>query len=143
MAFTRTLLDAFQARNDAYAGGTVALLATDGAGNPTATLIALYASPSGAAPLANPQTLDGHGRFRQPVYFETACIMRVASAFAASHDSGVIRPALDGADVAAAQAAAAAAAASLAAVQEIVATVNLPDPATLAAKRQHPFLSAS
>lgn len=143
MAYTRTLLDAFSARNDVYAGGSVAVYATDGAGNPTSTLITLYAGPAGADVLANPQTLDGQGRFRQPVYFETACIMRVASAFASSHDSGVLTPALSASDVTAAAASAAAAAASLAAVQAIVATVNLPDPAALVTKREHQFIFAS
>ena len=98
MAFTRTLMQAFDARNDVYAGGSVAVYATDGAGNPTATLITLYAGPAGADALANPQVLDGHGRFKQPVYFETQCLMRVSSAFAASHDSGVLTPALSTAD---------------------------------------------
>ena len=143
MAYTRTLLDAFSARNDVYAGGSVAVYATDGAGNPTSTLITLYAAPSGATALANPQTLDGQGRFRQPVYFETECILRVASAFAASHDSGVLTPALSASDVAAATAAAVAAAASLAAVQAVAATVNLPDPATLVTKRDYQFNHAN
>ncbi len=139
MAYTRTLLDAFSARNDVYAGGSVAVYATDGAGSPTSTLITLYAGPSGADVLANPQVLDGHGRFRQPVYFETACVMRVASAFASSHDSGVLTPALSAADVTAAAASAAAAAASLASVQAVAATVNLPDPAALVTKRDYLF----
>jgi hypothetical protein len=143
MAFTRTLLQAFDARNDVYAGGSVAVYATDGAGNPTATLVTLYAGPAGADALANPQVLDGHGRFKQPVYFETPCIMRVSSAFAVSHDSGVLTPALSAADVAAAQAAAVAAAAALAAVQAVVATANLPDPATLVTKRDYQFTFAN
>lgn len=143
MAYTRSLLEAFQVRNDLYAGAYVSAYATDGAGNPTATLITLYAGPAGADVVSNPQTLDGQGRMRQPVYFDTPCVLRVASAFAASHDSGVIAPALSTADVTQAAASAASAAASLAAVQAVVATVNLPDPAALVSKRDYLFSTAS
>lgn len=139
MAYTRSLLAEFQVRNDLYAGASVSAFATDGAGNPTTTLITLYAGPSGADVLSNPQVLDGQGRFQRPVYFETPCVVRVSSAFAASHDSGVLVPALSTADVTQAAASASAAAASLAAVQAIVATVNLPDPASLVSKRDYLF----
>jgi hypothetical protein len=143
MAYTRSLLQAFDARNDVYAGGAVAAYATDGAGNPTTTLIPLYAGQSGATLLANPQALNGHGQFAQPVYVDTPCILRVSSAFATSHDSGVMLPSLSAADVTAAAASAASAAASLAAVQAVAATVNLPDPDTLVAVRDHLFNTAN
>jgi hypothetical protein len=143
MAYTRSLLQAFDARNDVYAGGSVAVYATDGAGNPTATLIPLYSGLSGAAVLSNPQVLNGHGQFAQPVYFETPCVLRTASAFAASHDSGVMTPALSTADVTAAAMSAASAAASLAAVQQVAAGINPPDPQTLVTVRDYPFNTAN
>jgi hypothetical protein len=143
MAYARSLLQAFDARNDIYAGGVVAAYATDGAGNATTTLIPLYAGPSGATVLANPQVLNGHGQFQQPVYFDTPCILRVSSAFAASHDSGQVTPNLSSADVSASAMSAAAAAASLAAVQQVAASVNPLDPNTLVTPRDYPFNTAN
>lgn len=111
----RTLIHEFARNNDIYAGATVAAFTIDGAGQPTSTLATLYAAISGGDVVANPQALDSRGRFKQPVYFDVPVVLRVSSAFAPSHDSGVIRPNLSTADVTAAQAAATAAAVSAAA----------------------------
>lgn len=135
MAFVRSLLREFQTRNDLYAGASVSAFVPDGSGNPTATLVTLYAGPTGATTLGNPQVLDGEGKFRQPVYHKVSVVLTVSSAFATSHNTGVIRPSLSDADVAAAAASAAAAAATLAQVQAVAAQVNLPPPIRLASER--------
>jgi len=115
MAYVRSSIAMFQHRNDIYRGASVTAYEPDASGNPTATKIALYANPTGGTTLANPQILDGEGRFKQPVYAEVPCVLVISSAFAASERTGVINPPLSAADATAAIAAAAAAAASAAA----------------------------
>lgn len=115
MAYVRSSLIAFQHRNDIYRGASVTAYEPDANGNPTAVKVPLYANPTGATTLANPQILDGEGRFRQPVYFEAPCVLVISSAFASAHTTGVINPPLSSADAIAAQAAATAAAISAAA----------------------------
>lgn len=115
MAYVRSGLQAFEHRNDIYRGASVTAYVPDASGNPTAVKISLYANATGSTTLANPQTLDGEGKFKQPVYFEAACVLVIASAFASSHTTGVINPPLSDADVTAATTAASAAAVSAAA----------------------------
>lgn len=115
MAYVRSALPMFQHRNDIYRGASVTAYVPDAAGAATATKISLYANPSGSTTLANPQTLDGEGRFKQPVYAEDVCVLVVSSAFASAHTTGIINPPLSSADATAAAAAATQAAVSAAA----------------------------
>lgn len=114
MAAVRTALREFALRNEVYAGSRVTAYVPDANGNPTAVLVTLYRAQTGGDTLPNPQDLDGDGKFQQPVYFDAPLVMSVSSAFAGSHNTGVIRPSLSDSDVLAAQAAAAAAAGSAA-----------------------------
>lgn len=118
MAYVRSAIIMFQHRNDIYRGASVTAYEPDADGNPTTTKIALYANPTGGTTLANPQILDGEGRFRQPVYAEVPCVLVISSAFASSHATGVINPPLSSADATDAQAAATAAAVSAAAAAQ-------------------------
>lgn len=99
MAYIRSGLQAFEHRNDIYRGASVTAFVPDANGNATAVKISLYANPSGSTTLANPQTLDGEGKFKQPVYFEASCVLVISSAFSSSHTTGVINPSLSEADV--------------------------------------------
>lgn len=112
MAAIRTLLRDFHVENDVYAGAAVAAYVADSSGVASSTLATLYAAESGLTQVENPVRLDGRGRVPQPVYFNQAIVLRVNAAFSPSHDTGVIRPSLDDAAVAAAAASAAAASAS-------------------------------
>ena len=115
MAYVRSALMHFQHRNDIYRGASVTAYVPDANGNPTTTKVALYANPTGNTTLANPQILDGEGRFKQPVYCEVPAVLVISSAFASAHTTGVINPPLSAADAVDAAAAAVAAAASAAA----------------------------
>jgi hypothetical protein len=131
MAYVRSAIIMFQHRNDIYRGASVTAYEPDADGDPTATKITLYANPTGGTTLANPQILDGEGRFRQPVYAEVPCVLVVSSAFASADISGVISPPLSSTDVADAAADAAAAAASAAAAaQSAIDASNAADTAT-------------
>lgn len=118
MAYIRSGLQAFEHRNDIYRGASVTAFVPDASGNPTATKISLYAGPSGSTTLANPQTLDAEGKFKQPVYFEASCVLVVSSAFASSHTTGIINPPLSSTDVTDAASSASAAAVSASAASD-------------------------
>lgn len=124
MAAVRTALREFALRNEVYAGASVDAFIPDVNGNPTAARATLYRATTGLDALPNPQTLDGEGKFQQPVYFDVPVVLSISSAFAGSHNTGVIRPSLSDADVIAAQAAASAAAASAAAAATAAATAD-------------------
>jgi hypothetical protein len=144
MAAIRTALREFSLRNDIYAGASVTAYVPDANGNPTAVLATLYAAQTGINILPNPQILDGEGKFQQPVYFDAAVVLTVNSAFAASHNTGVIRPSLSDTDVINAQAAATAAqaAAAAAATSAAAADASLQQAAaTWPTYWRHPYLS--
>jgi len=118
MTYVRSALPAFQHRNDVYRGASVTAYVPDANGNATAVKVTLYANPSGSTTLANPQILDGEGKFKQPVYHEAPCVLVISSAFASSHSTGIINPPLSSADATDAQAAATAASVSAAAAAQ-------------------------
>lgn len=63
----------------------------DGSGNKTSTKADLYSTISGAVKLANPQTLDSYGKFKQPVYHQEAVILTVTGlGNTPDHDTGII-----------------------------------------------------
>lgn len=115
MAFIRSALQIFQHRNDIYRGAGVSAFVPDANGNATAVRVPLYANPTGITQLANPQILDGEGKFKQPVYTDAPCVLVISSAFASAHSTGVINPPLSAADAVNAAAAASAASVSAAA----------------------------
>ena len=90
MPFTRTSIPDFALANPLYAGATVTIYEVNDAGVKTATLASLYESPTTATLLANPQTLDGEGKWQQPVYIDTPVIASVSGLTIADHDTGVV-----------------------------------------------------
>ena len=96
MAFKRTAIKTFAVANDVYAGASVTYYTVDAAGVKTTTKAALYAATTGTSELANPQTLDGYGKFAAPVYHDVAIVGVVGTTLIANHDTGVIYPAVTG-----------------------------------------------
>lgn len=89
----RTLLKTFHLANPLYIGSLVNCWAIDANGDKTSTLITLYANETGTDPsdqLANPQTLDSYGKFKQPVYFDEPFIASVVGVNIADYDTGIV-----------------------------------------------------
>lgn len=91
MSLRRAIPD-FQLANPIYSGAHVSYYEADEDGEITTTLAALYAAPTGATLAANPQTLDGEGKFSAPVYFADPIIGVVIGPNVESHETGVIAP---------------------------------------------------
>jgi hypothetical protein len=86
----RTLLTDFSLANPLYANATVQVLeANETTWLPTQTLAPLYAGPTGTQKLANPQRLDGDGRWVHPVYVDRPVVIRVGQGQVPTHDTGV------------------------------------------------------
>lgn len=77
MTTPRQSITDFSTQNAYYAGATVTLYEVDESLEVTETLATVYAGPTGAAQLANPQTLDSRGRWPAPVYVDTPVVMEV------------------------------------------------------------------
>jgi len=90
MTAARTAIQDFSTSNPIYANAIVtAYTVVNGA--KTSVKAILYSSISGAALLANPQTLDMYGKFQQPVYINDSVILSVTGLKnTPSHDTGVI-----------------------------------------------------
>lgn len=100
MAFKRTLLSHFSLANPLYARATVTVYGvTAGGAKDTATKLTLYAAPTGSATLTNPQYLDSDGKWAQPVYVDAPAIMEITDLRVGSHDTGIVRPDIDDADL--------------------------------------------
>lgn len=90
MTLARTGLQDFAVGNSIYANATVTAY-TVLAGVKTTTKANLYSAISGSGALANPQTLDSYGKFKQPVYIEEAVILTVTGLKnTPDHDTGII-----------------------------------------------------
>jgi len=89
MAIFRGTIPDFQLANPLYIGAQVSFFTVSG-GVATTTLATLYAAPTGATTMANPQTLDSEGKFVAPVYIEEPVIASVVGATVGSHTTGVI-----------------------------------------------------
>jgi hypothetical protein len=91
MGYARTAIEHFSTTNPVYVNATVtAYTVVDGV--KTATKASLYSSITGATLLANPQTLDANGKFRQPVYIQDAVILTVTGlGNTPDHDTGIIQ----------------------------------------------------
>lgn len=99
MAYRRTLISEFSLANPLYAYATIYVYGVTGGAKDTSIRPTLYDASVGGDTLANPQKLDEHGRWKQPVYVDVPAIVEAVPLHAASHDTGIIRPALDDAAV--------------------------------------------
>ena len=77
MSIPRQALADFAVNNPYYAGATVEVWAVDANLQKTALLAPLYAGPTGATLLGNPQVLDSRGRWPAPVYVDQPVILTV------------------------------------------------------------------
>ncbi len=92
MAFRGTIPD-FQLANPIYTAARVSFYTVNPAtGLKTSTLATLYAGPTGTTTAANPQTLDGEGKFTAPVYIDQPVIAEVAGPNVGTHTTGPIAP---------------------------------------------------
>ena len=90
MTYARTAIQDFSTTNKIYVNAEVAFYTVLN-GEKTADLATLYDSLSGVGVLANPQTLDSHGKLKQPVYIDEAVIASVTGlGNTPDHDTGVI-----------------------------------------------------
>lgn len=87
----REALQDFQLANPVYAGASITVLEVNPeTWKPTQTLAPLYAAPTGSEQRANPQALDGDGKWQQPVYVDRAVVLRITGTKAtAPHETGV------------------------------------------------------
>lgn len=92
MTTLRRSIPDFQLANPIYAGARVSFYTVNpSTGLKTSTLATLYAAATGATTAANPQTLDGSGKFSAPVFSEVPVIAAITSRNVESHDTGPIQ----------------------------------------------------
>jgi hypothetical protein len=90
MTYARTAVQDFSTSNKMYVNAIVTFHTVLN-GEKTSDLATLYATLTGGALLANPQTLDSFGKFRQPVYIQDPVIATVTGlGNTPDHDTGVI-----------------------------------------------------
>lgn len=90
MTAARTAIQDFSTANPIYANATVTAYTVEN-GSKTTVKADLYSTLSGAAKVANPQTLDAYGKFKQPVYINEAVILTVTGLKnTPDHDTGII-----------------------------------------------------
>jgi hypothetical protein len=90
---TRVYLDDFALANPLYQGATVTVFLADPVTfEITSNVATLYSDLTSATQIGNPQTLDGDGKWLQPVYVDAPVIMQVTNASVASHATGVAGP---------------------------------------------------
>ena len=90
MAGVRAYLPDFAFANPLYAGAQVTIYTVDPVLKvATTTLATVYADLTSQSLLANPQTLDGEGKWQQPVYVATPVIMSIGNAQAEDHQTGI------------------------------------------------------
>lgn len=90
----RTPIRDFELANPIYKNASVSFY-TVSSGVKTTTLATLYAGPSAAAQLANPQKLNSQGQFKQPVYIASEVIGTITGISVASHDTAIHSPSPD------------------------------------------------
>jgi hypothetical protein len=90
MTSARTAIQDFSTANPIYAAATVTAYTVVN-GEKSSTKASLYSTLTGSALLANPQTLDSSGKFKQPVYINEAVILTVTGlGNTPDHDTGII-----------------------------------------------------
>lgn len=93
MTYARTTVQDFSTANKLYVNAIVTFWKVVD-GEKTNLKADLYNSLSGNDLLANPQTLDSHGKFKVPVYIQDPVIMTVTGlGNTPDHDTGVVAPA--------------------------------------------------
>lgn len=92
MSVTRLALANFMLANEIYRGCSVTVWKADVNGIKTAVKATLYDSPTGTGTLANPQILDGEGKFKNPVYIADPVVLETAGLHVATHTTGMISP---------------------------------------------------
>lgn len=106
MAFRRTYLQDFALANFVYANATVTIYGVLAGVKDTTNLVTVFAAETGAATLVNPQILDSEGKWLQDVYIDEPVIMEITDITVGGHDTGIVVPNLDAADLLAAEQAA-------------------------------------
>ncbi len=90
MTYARTLVQDFSTANKIYAGATVTFWVVDN-GLKTNVKADLFQNITGNNKTSTPQVLDGYGKFRTPVYIQTAVIAEVTGfGNAPDHQTGII-----------------------------------------------------
>lgn len=90
MAGLRTYLNDFALQNEIYALAIVRVYTVDPTTQePTTTLATLYSDVVGGHTLINPQQLDGHGRWVQPVYVDQAVVLDITTSELETHQTGI------------------------------------------------------
>lgn len=90
MPNVRKLLSDFSLNNNLYATATVSVFTVNPTTlMPTQTLAPLYSDPVFATTIANPQILDGQGKWIQPVFVDQPVIMQIGNTTAANHTTGI------------------------------------------------------
>lgn len=92
MTAFRGAIPDFQLANPLYAGASVTFYEVDEDGERTDELATLYAAATGTATVANPQVLDGEGKFAAPVYIVDPVIAEAVGPNVSSHTTGPIAP---------------------------------------------------
>lgn len=86
----RTAIQEFSTSNKIYVNATVTFYTVSN-GAKTTTKADLYAATIGDTKLANPQTLDSYGKFKQPVYAEEAVVAVISGlGNTPDHETGII-----------------------------------------------------
>lgn len=88
----RSAISDFQLANPLYAGAVVSFWTVDVNGVKTATLANLFAGPTGATQVPNPQILDAEGKFPVAVYHSVPVIAEVESDSSDTVETGIILP---------------------------------------------------
>lgn len=99
MAFKRTYLSDFALANFIYANALVTIYGVLAGVKDTTNLVTVYDATTGTGTLVNPQRLDSEGKWLQDVYVDEPVIMEVSDIRVGGHDTGIIRPDLDDADL--------------------------------------------
>lgn len=90
MGSARTSINDFATGNPIYANAVVTAY-TIANGAKSSIKATLYSSISGSGALANPQTLDSHGKFKQPVYIQEPVILTITGLKnTPDHDTGIL-----------------------------------------------------
>lgn len=90
MPLFRASIEQFELANPIYVGALVSFFTVDTNGDATNTYATLYAEPTGAQTVSNPQTLDGEGKFSAPVYIQGPVIGYVTAANVPAHSTGIV-----------------------------------------------------
>ena len=90
MAGLRTNLGDFGLANPLYSGAIVRVYTVDpDTQTATTNYATLYEDVYSSGTLSNPQTLDGEGKWQQPVYVDRAVVLDITTSGLATHQTGI------------------------------------------------------